>query len=334
MPQCIPEVSRPQLAITKASTGRSCVLDHIATVFVQIGLTTVCERERMWFRTSKSMDNDVKTQFNSTLGAMFLGQFATAVNELVVGRLYGITSLQAFFYYKQHPRDPPLIRWLVCGLWCLDSLHMALIEYAAYYYMVLNFADPFDIVKPIWSVMVMIIVSNLQPPAMEMEWKGHHLALDHSRTGRIVLVDHRRRWSLYVGFGLEVVVDGIITVSQCLVLRRFRTGIRSTDSIISVLMVYSINTGMLTSLCAIVCLITYTVLPNMFVYFVFYFVLSKLYVNCLLANLNARTTILEAGHRPLGKFDVSEATTTGESHFGSTAPQASCTGVPFRFRFH
>lgn len=288
------------------------------------------------------MDNDVKTQFNSTLGAMFLGQFATAV-------LYGITSLQAFFYYKQHPRDPPLIRWLVCGLWCLDSLHMALIEYAAYYYMVLNFADPFDIVKPIWSVMVMIIVSNISNIIVRgifshrlWKWSGRGIilpliigALSLWITGdgfyfavRGMQINsyydiRRFSWSLYVGFGLEVVVDGIITVSRCLVLRRFRTGIRSTDSIISVLMVYSINTGMLTSLCAIVCLITYTVLPNMFVYFVFYFVLSKLYVNCLLANLNARTTILEAGHRPLGKFDVSEATTTGESHFGSTAPQFS-----------
>ncbi|KAI0919941.1 hypothetical protein AcV5_001878 [Taiwanofungus camphoratus] len=114
------------------------------------------------------------------------------------------------------------------------------------------------------------------------------------------------KWSLYVGFAFEVAVDSMITVSQCLLLRRLRTGIRSTDSAIIVLTIYSINTDMLTSICAILCLITYTVLPHMFVYFAFYFVLSKLYVNSLLANLNARGILLENIAPPSGQFNKME----------------------------
>ncbi|OCH91939.1 hypothetical protein OBBRIDRAFT_727855, partial [Obba rivulosa] len=111
-------------------------------------------------------------------------------------------------------------------------------------------------------------------------------------------------WSLYAGFSCEIVADGIITVFQYLILRRFRTGIRSTDSVIQVLMIYTINTCLVTRqeyiiLCEILCLITYAALPSMFVYWAFYFVSEKLYINALLANLNARGSLWENLTQPV-----------------------------------
>ncbi|KAH9840605.1 uncharacterized protein C8Q71DRAFT_415261 [Rhodofomes roseus] len=250
--------------------------------------------------------------FNSTLGAAFLGHFATAI-------LYGITSLQAFTYFKQYFRDPPLLRLLVLVLWILDTLHAAMITYAMYFYMVINFADPLIVLRPVWSVWGMIMISNLSNIIVRgifchrlwrLSRKSWILPAFVATLSLYIIVDafyfavrglhidsyleiHQFSWVLYVGFTFEVIADFVITVAQYLYLRRFRTGIRFTDSVVSVLMLYCVNTGLLTSVCALLCLITYATLPDMYVYFAFYFVLSKLYVNSVLANLNARAIIVE-----------------------------------------
>ncbi|OBZ73066.1 hypothetical protein A0H81_07242 [Grifola frondosa] len=253
--------------------------------------------------------------FDGTLGAAFLGHFTTAV-------LYGITSLQTFIYFRQHYNDPLSLRSLIIVLWICDSIHTALVTHVMYFYLVTNFTNVAAVAKPIWSITAMIMVSNISnsicdrisameigrpfahsscrywftvvfnPTMMIKIGDGFYFAVECLKIPSYVNI-RAFSWSLYVGFSAEVVVDGIITVSQCLLLRRFRTGFRSTDSMVHVLMAYSINTGLLTSLCAIACLITYTTLQHEYVYFAFYFVLSKLYVNSLLANLNARGSLLD-----------------------------------------
>ncbi|TFY55126.1 hypothetical protein EVJ58_g8443 [Rhodofomes roseus] len=229
-----------------------------------------------------------------------------------------------------------------------------MITYAMYFYMVINFADPLIVLRPVWSVwgMIMISVGSSMPAEVSIllsfssvtEPQQYHcqgnilpstmeacVSLSPSKTfadfpavsrkswilpafvatlSLYIIVDafyfavrglhinsyleiHQFSWVLYVGFTFEVIADFVITVAQYLYLRRFRTGIRFTDSVVSVLMLYCVNTGLLTSVCALLCLITYATLPDMYVYFAFYFVLSKLYVNSVLANLNARAIIVE-----------------------------------------
>ncbi|KZT03057.1 uncharacterized protein LAESUDRAFT_705224 [Laetiporus sulphureus 93-53] len=289
----------------------------------------------------------VHVEFNSTLGAAFLGHFVTAI-------LYGITSLQTYLYFKWHHTDPPLLKYLVFVLWIFDSLHVSLITYSMYFYMVTNYADPFIVERPVWSIMAMIMVSNVSNIIVRgvfshRLWKlsgrslifplsvgvlslyvagdGFYFAIRGLQSASYQDV-HHFSWSLYVGFAFEVVVDGTITVSQCLLLRRLRTGIRRTDSVISVLMLYSINTGLFPSVCALLCLITFTVLPHMFVYFAFYFVLSKFYVNSLLANLNARTTILEpisprAGERHCNNIKLPYSVSSGTCEADPASAQFS-----------
>ncbi|KJA25048.1 hypothetical protein HYPSUDRAFT_434943 [Hypholoma sublateritium FD-334 SS-4] len=98
-------------------------------------------------------------------------------------------------------------------------------------------------------------------------------------------------WILYTALGSSIVVDGLITVSLCMLLEGIRTGYRSMDSLVNTLMLYSINTGLLTSLCATACFVTFAIWPHQFVFMGFYFVLSKLYINSLLAVLNTREAL-------------------------------------------
>ncbi|EMD31398.1 hypothetical protein CERSUDRAFT_78183 [Gelatoporia subvermispora B] len=81
------------------------------------------------------------------------------------------------------------------------------------------------------------------------------------------------QWSLHAGSGAEILADGIITALQYFYLRRFRSGMTFKT---------------------ILCLITYAAFPDMFIYWPFYFVLGKLYINALLANLNAHGILQNA----------------------------------------
>ncbi|OJA19252.1 hypothetical protein AZE42_05986 [Rhizopogon vesiculosus] len=85
--------------------------------------------------------------------------------------------------------------------------------------------------------------------------------------------------------------DVLIAVFLCTLLQQSRTGFRRSDTMISKLILFSINTGLLTSVCAVMSLISITVWPGTFIYIAFYFCLGRLYCNSLLATLNARKSL-------------------------------------------
>lgn len=51
---------------------------------------------------------------------------------------------------------------------------------------------------------------------------------------------------LYVSFAAAVAADSTVAISLCALLFHSRTGIKKTDSILRILMAFSINTGLLT----------------------------------------------------------------------------------------
>ncbi|PCH38945.1 hypothetical protein WOLCODRAFT_37260, partial [Wolfiporia cocos MD-104 SS10] len=101
---------------------------------------------------------------------------------------------------------------------------------------------------------------------------------------------------LYCGLTSGAISDMLIASSLSVFLYRCQTGFTRTDSILRKLMAYSIESGVLTSVCALACLIAYATMPHNYIYIAMYFVLSKLFLNSLLANLNARDTLRESGN--------------------------------------
>ncbi|KAI0808327.1 hypothetical protein C8Q74DRAFT_1363717 [Fomes fomentarius] len=280
---------------------------------------------------------------DDTLGAVFIGHFFTTV-------LYGITTLQAFMYYRDQYKDPGILKLSVFVLWVLDTVHVALITGAVYWYCITSFSNLVAVQRPIWPIPTMIIVSNISNsivrvifgyrlyrlsrhgwilPSIIVRPISPHLtsspgafrscltnSLSHPQavlsiyifidgtyfSVKLLHIDSYAKislfsWGLYAGLSVEVAADLIVAISQCLILHGFETGIRKTDHAIRLLMTYSVNTGLLTSLCAIGALISYATVPHKFIYFAFYFVLSKLYVNSVLATLNARGSLLGKKYR-------------------------------------
>lgn len=100
---------------------------------------------------------------------------------------------------------------------------------------------------------------------------------------------------LYVGLSNAAAGDVLIAVSLCIILSGHRGGLPSrTDNVVRMLMLYGIETGILTSVCATSCLILYAIMPDNYIYIALYIVLSKVALNSLLATLNARRGLREA----------------------------------------
>ncbi|TDL25586.1 hypothetical protein BD410DRAFT_800977 [Rickenella mellea] len=85
-----------------------------------------------------------------------------------------------------------------------------------------------------------------------------------------------------------VACDVLIAGSLLYYLNRSRTGFKRTDSIINNLMLYSLTTGLLTSIFAIVNLVTFLTMPGNMVNISVSLFLGKLYSNSLMTILNSR----------------------------------------------
>jgi len=97
---------------------------------------------------------------------------------------------------------------------------------------------------------------------------------------------------------LALVTDTFIAGVLVFFLQTSKTGFRRSDSIVNRLIIFALNTGLFTSLDAMLSLIFITALPATFVYMAFYATLARLYTNSLLATLNARNNIKRAGSSP------------------------------------
>jgi hypothetical protein len=90
---------------------------------------------------------------------------------------------------------------------------------------------------------------------------------------------------------MTAVTDVGIALVLCFLLQQSRTGFRRSDTLITKLIIFTVNTGLLTSLDAIASLISYAASPNTFIYICFFFALGRLYSNSLLATLNVRRSL-------------------------------------------
>ncbi|KAI0788095.1 hypothetical protein C8Q74DRAFT_1366869 [Fomes fomentarius] len=89
-------------------------------------------------------------------------------------------------------------------------------------------------------------------------------------------------WLISIGFGFAVSADAVLTCTLIYILRGSRTGFTATDSLIDVLIVYTINTGMLLQAVAY---------PKNLIYVSFNMISTRTYANSVLAVLNSRRSL-------------------------------------------
>ncbi|EEB98665.1 hypothetical protein MPER_01787 [Moniliophthora perniciosa FA553] len=107
--------------------------------------------------------------------------------------------------------------------------------------------------------------------------------------------------------------DIAITTSLAFYLYTLKPGFKATDAIMNQLILFSVSTGVLTTVCALSSLITISVLPDTFVYIAFYSTLARFYATSFFATLNARNRLRDANKSGSGSRFVASILPTFQS---------------------
>ncbi|KAL0953051.1 hypothetical protein HGRIS_007252 [Hohenbuehelia grisea] len=267
---------------------------------------------------------------NSTLGAAFIGAMIAAV-------LYGITTLQTYFYFSTYPNDRTDNKILAGWVWILDTIQLAFVSHALYHYTVTNYANPVELLVMHWSLPVSTIFNIIMAITVHFFFilRIYHLA---PRAIRVWL-------ACFIGvlavcrfcFGIETIVwelvrkefsklqsllsmatlpfaifavstDISVAVSLSVLLYRRRTGIPRTNIVLTTLIIHAVNRCVLTSVVSVAEIILFVTKPNTFWFVMTDFIAGKLYANSLLATLNTRKALQRSQHSELVNIRLPDTT--------------------------
>ncbi|RDX54469.1 hypothetical protein OH76DRAFT_965562 [Lentinus brumalis] len=245
---------------------------------------------------------------HNTLGAAFIGNVLAAC-------LYGLTSLQAYIYFNRSHKDSVVLKTLVAILWFLDAIHLAFVSHAVYEFCVTDFGDLLALLEPTWYATVIVtgvsdgilrgifcyriwILGNEHIPTLLVLASSSLLSVGCALAFPILGFRYKTfvglekiGWVLYLGLSTGVSSDLLISAALCVLLARRRSSFQRVRGVVRNLIWYSINTCLLTTACSLAALIAYAASPHTFIYITFYFLLPKLFLNSLLATLNARKSL-------------------------------------------
>jgi len=99
---------------------------------------------------------------------------------------------------------------------------------------------------------------------------------------------HSLAWLPVAGSCAGVLADLLVAGAMCWSLYHKRTGFARTDTILTTLMAYTINSGFLSSLLGVASMICFELRPSSLIGVAIFWTMSKFFVNSLLAMLNSR----------------------------------------------
>ncbi|KIK80895.1 hypothetical protein PAXRUDRAFT_833247 [Paxillus rubicundulus Ve08.2h10] len=237
---------------------------------------------------------------------------------LATAFLYGIFCMQTFHYARNYTEDRLFLKWVVAFLWILETVHLAFSIHFIEYYLIMNFDNPPALEYSIWSLGATFLVGYLGVWIVNLcfVWRIWKLSRQNGTCIFLIILTTIRTAidlancvfsfihtsipeflsmsfpTMLAGWVLAAIADSLIAIVLCYHLRKCRSGMRRTEHIINRLLLYTINTGALAALFAIITMILYLALAGSLVFCGFDQIQSKLYGISLLASLNSRKATL------------------------------------------
>ncbi|EJF56507.1 hypothetical protein DICSQDRAFT_163857 [Dichomitus squalens LYAD-421 SS1] len=244
----------------------------------------------------------------NTYGAIFIG-------NCVALMLYGLTTYQTYRYFRLYPKDSIFLKGLVAVIF--------------YYHLIKNYFNPQTLADDTWSLrltapmqVVLLLAETGFMTKLSMEaYQGHQ---EQDFTGFT--------WIVSAAFGLAVAVDSILAGTLIAYLLGGRTGNRRTDDMIQTLIVYTINTGLVTSVAGLFTFVFALIMPRNMIYIAVGLVATKLYACSVLALLNSRRYLSSSLVDTLNTQSMQFNNDTGCVHCSAiqrrTAPEPVAVSLP------
>jgi len=231
--------------------------------------------------------------------------------------LYGMATVQAYRYTEGKFKDPFWIPTMVAFVWILETLHTVFLWMLLYLLTVTHYGQPSTLEEIPWTFAVTFPLSAWLGSITQIffayrvkvlsgrmiipiiAWSGSVLRCALGTTAGGLLITSktipvffaRYQWLATTPFVLNVVVDILNTSSLCYYLLRRRSSSKTTQRKVEKLVMYTIETGLITSLCAVAIAICSLILHDNIVYMGLFLVYPKLFSNSLFTSLNARQSL-------------------------------------------
>lgn len=250
-------------------------------------------------------------------GALLLGGYFAAW-------LSGFVVVQTIIYFKLYPSDPLRTKALVSFVWVLDCTHSGLVLASVWTYLIQGFGAPEDIDDIPLTLSLTIVFTAISTFAVHcffahriflLSKKNWYLTTpivvlatfrlgsaaatssEMIRLGEFSTFKAQFRWLFSLGLALSSTIDIFVTLSLFALLQHSKSrSLRSEklDHIIDSLVLYTFETGSLTSAATVSAMICWLAMNNNLVFMGLHFVIGKLYANSLLAALNTRHELRQA----------------------------------------
>ncbi|KAH7914161.1 hypothetical protein BJ138DRAFT_1144516 [Hygrophoropsis aurantiaca] len=255
------------------------------------------------------------TSLDFSLGALEIGVLLSTC-------LYGVTTVQAYTYWSSRFRDPLWLRLLVASIWVLESFHTIFLWVYLYRLTVTYYGVSAVLASTTWSLDVSALFDGVIGATVQayfawrvhvvsqkyfipvVSWCGSLLQLSAATaitilsTGTtIVYFDTHYEWLIAVNLALDLFVDLVNTSALCYHLWLGRNGMRHTDRVLDTLLMWTIETGLLTTVAAVMMLILSFAMAETALWITISMFYAKLYSNSLLASLNGRSSLRRTRHK-------------------------------------
>ncbi|OBZ65407.1 hypothetical protein A0H81_14544 [Grifola frondosa] len=246
----------------------------------------------------------------ATLGAT-IGILEIAV--LLSSALWGVITVQVYFY-AEHGKDRAWLRAFVGIIWLIETLHTVVMWIYIYDITVNHMGNMAFLMETTWTLCASVTFQSLagslvqaffayrvylvsrRPWIPMVSWAGSSLraclgiaiTVLARQSGTLTQYKSKYNWATILTLSTSVFVDVTNTASLCYHLANRKTGFQQSNRVIDSLMRWAIETGLVTSMCAITMLITLLVLPHDTVWLAILLVYAKLYSNSLMVSLNSR----------------------------------------------
>ncbi|RPD57966.1 hypothetical protein L226DRAFT_562818 [Lentinus tigrinus ALCF2SS1-7] len=297
---------------------------------------------------------------DETYGALLLGAFAGLL-------LYGILVNQAYRYARVYggDRDRSINKAFVICILVLDTFDNVVILHACYTYLVSDYFEPLALLSGIWSIKVQPIMAGFTVLICQSFFARRVYILD--RRHRVLVAFSIVLMLIMFGFavagtviafkfhtyaeyehfywidaaacGAAIISDSLTAGVLILALRRQRTAYEKTNTLLNALIVYTINTGLLTGIVNTLALVFALAQPNTMIWIAVEFVAVRLYTNSVLAVLNSRRSLRDAADNS-GPMDLElelqsasvrqtdgDGSSQGRSGFGDVSSQKGTLGL-------
>ncbi|KAJ7886343.1 hypothetical protein B0H13DRAFT_898990 [Mycena leptocephala] len=262
------------------------------------------------------MESALSFNPNNTLGAYQIGVLASYA-------LFGVLTTQTYIYYTRFPDDSSRLKALVAFVWVCEVAHAICVGHTLYVYTISDYGHPeriggpapksFDVAilfsgaiaaSGFFSFRIYAFSRKLWIPTVI--WGMSFLRLLGSlvvcittlRMSSLARFVAQWEWFITTVWSISAANDLAITATLVVLLRHRRSTVidlKRTAALVDKLILWTVETGLLTSAFSLIMLACFVTMRENFIYLGLFTVEArgdrKVFSNSLLASLNSRATL-------------------------------------------